>query len=41
MFLGNIGNNGRMLAVSEVAHVLGAHMNSVRRWADTVLLPSY
>ena len=30
-----------MLTVSEVAHLLGAHMNSVRRWADKGLLPSY
>ena len=30
-----------MLTVSEVAHLLGAHVNSVRRWADMGLLPSY
>ncbi len=34
-------SNGKMLTVSEVAHLLGAHMNSVRRWADMGLLPSY
>jgi excisionase family DNA binding protein len=34
--------NGRsMLTTSEVAHLLGAHINSVRRWADMGLLPSY
>ena len=32
---------GRMLTISEVAHLLGAHVNSVRRWADLGLLPSY
>ena len=34
-------NNRRMLTVSEVADLLGAHANSVRRWADMGLLPSY
>ena len=34
-------NNGRMLTVPEVANLLGAHANSVRRWADIGLLPSY
>ena len=34
-------NNGRMLTVSQVADLLGAHVNSVRRWADIGLLPSY
>jgi excisionase family DNA binding protein len=30
-----------MLTVSEAANLLGAHINSVRRWADMGLLPSY
>ena len=34
-------DRGRMLTVSEVAQLLGAHANSVRRWADIGLLPSY
>ena len=34
-------NNGRMLTVTQVADLLGAHANSVRRWADMGLLPSY
>ena len=38
---GNLANNGRMLTVSQVAVLLGAHANSVRRWADMGLLPSY
>lgn len=38
---GYLSNIGRMLTVSEVAHLLGAHVNSVRRWADMGLLPSY
>ena len=38
---GNIPINGKMLTVTEVAHLLGVHMNSVRRWADIGLLPSY
>ena len=32
---------GRMLTVSEVASMMNAHPNSVRRWADLGLLPSY
>ena len=36
-----LATNGRMLTISEVAHLLGAHVNSVRRWADLGLLPSY
>jgi len=31
----------KMLTVSEAADLLGAHINSVRRWADMGLLPSY
>ncbi len=31
----------KMLTVSEAANLLGAHINSVRRWADMGLLPSY
>ena len=34
-------NGARMLTVTEVAQMLGAHINSVRRWADSGLLPSY
>ncbi len=34
-------NSGRMLTVSQVADLLGAHANSIRRWADMGLLPSY
>jgi len=34
-------NSGRMLTVSQVADFLGAHANSIRRWADMGLLPSY
>ena len=36
------GNNrvGKMLRVSEVARMLDAHPNSVRRWADIGLLPA-
>ena len=30
-----------MLTVSQVADLLGAHANSIRRWADMGLLPSY
>jgi excisionase family DNA binding protein len=33
--------NGKLLTVSEAARVLSAHPNSVRRWADMGLLPSY
>ena len=33
--------NGRMLTVSQAADILGAHPNSVRRWADLDLIPSY
>ena len=37
--------NGRgsepLLKVSEVADLMNAHPNSVRRWADIGLLPSY
>ena len=32
---------GKMLTVSEAARYLNAHPNSVRRWADMGLLPSY
>ena len=38
---GNLAINGKMLTVTEVAHLLGVHMNSVRRWADIGLLPCY
>lgn len=31
----------RLLTVSEVAHILHVHPNSVRRWTDLALLPSY
>jgi len=32
---------GRLLTISEAANLLSAHPNSVRRWADMGLLPSY
>ena len=35
------GTNGKLLTVSEAARVLSAHPNSVRRWADMGLLPTY
>ena len=36
------GRNGELLLkVSEVADLMNAHPNSVRRWADLGLLPSY
>ena len=38
---GNGRNGERLLKVSEVADLMNAHPNSVRRWADTGLLPSY
>ena len=36
-----VGTNGKLLTVSEAARVLSAHPNSVRRWADLGLLPTY
>ena len=33
--------NGRLLTVSQVARIMSAHPNSVRRWADMGRLPSY
>ncbi len=30
-----------LLSVSQVAHVLGTHPHSVRRWSDMGILPSY
>ena len=33
--------NGRLLTVSEAARMMNAHPNSIRRWADIGLLPSY
>ena len=41
---GSIGTsvgNSRLLTVSEVARLLGAHVNSVRRWSNMGLLNSY
>ena len=38
---GYLSSNGRLLTVSQAAHLLGAHVNSVRRWADMGLLPCY
>ena len=32
---------GRLLAVREVARVLGIHVNTVRMWADCGILDSY
>ena len=34
-------SNGTLWTVSEAAEALGAHPNSVRRWADMGMLPSY
>ena len=34
-------DNGRLMTVTEVARFLRVHPNSVRRWADAGLLPSY
>ena len=33
--------SGRLMTVTEVARFLRVHPNSVRRWADVGLLPSY
>ena len=30
-----------LLSVSQVAHILGTHPHSVRRWSDTGMLPSH
>jgi excisionase family DNA binding protein len=30
-----------LLSVSQVAHILGTHAHSVRRWSDTGILPSH
>ena len=38
---GDLPDHGKMLRISEVANQLGAHINSVRRWADVGLLPCY
>ena len=35
------GKNSRMLTTTEVAHLLHVHPNTVRRWANKGLLPSY
>ena len=34
-------NGGGLLTVAQVAHLLNAHPHSVRRWADSGLLPCY
>ena len=34
-------SNGHLLTVSEVARMMRAHPNSVRRWANIGLLPSF
>ena len=39
--IGFLLNDGSMLTTSEVARRLGAHINSVRHWADIGLLPCY
>ena len=38
---GVLPTNGKMLTVSEAARYMSVHPNSVRRWADMGLLPSY
>ena len=35
------GINGNLLTVAQVARLLNAHPHSVRRWADSGLLPCY
>ena len=35
------GENGSLLTVTQVAERLNAHPHSVRRWADSGLLPCY
>lgn len=34
-------NNNAMLTISEVAHLLNVHINTVRRWSNQGLLKSY
>ena len=34
-------SNGRMLTVGPAAAMMSVHPNSVRRWADMEILPSY
>ncbi len=34
-------NNSAMLTISEVAHLLNVHINTVRRWSNQGLLKSY
>ncbi|MDP6548922.1 MAG: helix-turn-helix domain-containing protein [Dehalococcoidia bacterium] len=36
-----IESNGALLTVTQVAEFLHAHPHSVRRWADSGLLPCY
>ena len=38
---GNTDPDGGLLSVSQVAKMLNAHPNSVRRWADMGLLPAF
>lgn len=35
------GQQGQLLAVREVARLLGIHVNTVRMWADCGILDSY
>ena len=37
----NNSNNSAMLTISEVAHLLNVHINTVRRWSNQGLLKSY
>jgi excisionase family DNA binding protein len=37
----NQSRGSAMLTITEVAHMLHAHPNSVRRWADMGLLKAY
>ena len=34
-------NNSAMLNISDVAHLLNVHVNTVRRWSNQGLLKSY
>ena len=34
-------NNNAMLTISDVAHILNVHVNTVRRWSNQGLLKSY
>lgn len=38
---GRVAHGSGLLTVSQVAEILNVHPNSVRRWADMNLFPSY